>query len=77
MIFHSIVPLDIVFGNPDASGAVNYSEAEYMGEKVLVSRLVNNDYVIARLLSTRPAAYLDTKLQPGAVVKSGDLKIKS
>ena len=77
MILYSIIPLDIVFGNPDGSAEMKYLEAEYLGEKVLVSKLENNNFVIARLLSTNPKSYLNQKLEPGSVIKNGELTIKS
>ena len=77
MILYSIIPLDIVFGNMDSSTEMKYMEAEYLGEKVLVSKLENDNYMIARLLSTNPKSYLNQKLEPGSVVKSGELTIKS
>lgn len=77
MILYSIIPMNVVFGNPEGEGAVKYLEAEYLGEKVLVSKLPNDDYMIARLLSTKPGTFLNQKLEPGSVVKNGDLTIKS
>lgn len=77
MMLYSIIPLDIVFGNTDGGGETKFLEAEYLGEKVLVSKLENNDYIIARLLSTNPKSYLNQKLEPGSVVKSSELMIKS
>lgn len=77
MMLYSIVPLEIVFGNSDGGSQVKYMEAEYLGEKVLVSKLENDDYMIARLLSTNPRSYLNQKLEPGSVVKNGELTLKS
>lgn len=76
MILYSIIPLEIVFGNTDGSSGINYKEAEYLGEKVLVSKLENDDYMITRLLSTNPKSFLNQKLQPGIVVKNAELTIK-
>jgi hypothetical protein len=77
MILYSIIPADIVFGSPDG-GEAKYLEAEYLGEKILVTRLENDDYMIARLLSTNPRAYLNQKLQPGSIVRNdGAMTIKS
>jgi len=68
VILYSIIPSEVVFGG--APGAVdnNYLEMEYLGEKVQVSALSNSQYVIQRVISTSPKAFLNPKLQPGAIV---------
>lgn len=72
MILYSIVPAEVVFGGQDGgSTAVELKEMDYMGEKVQVSALTNNRYVIQRLLSTKPGAYLNPMLQPGTIIESG------
>lgn len=68
MIFHSIIPMEIVFGNKLESQEMNLLEMEYLGEKVQVSPLTNNQLVITRLISTSPKAYLNPDLQPGSVI---------
>jgi len=71
MIFHSIVPIDFVFANfnQNSSGEGKYIEVEYLGEKVQVSPVTNNEYVIVRLISTSPKSYLNPRLQPGSIIK--------
>lgn len=68
MILHSIVPGEVVFGY-NGSSATNFLEMEYMGEKVVVSQTGDGKYVICRLISTSPKAYLDPRLQPGVVIE--------
>ncbi|AUS96298.1 hypothetical protein CDQ84_05055 [Clostridium thermosuccinogenes] len=67
MILYSIVPWEIVFKNDDSSGST-FLEMEYIGEKVIVSPTQDNRYVINRIISTSPKAYLNPKLQPGVVI---------
>jgi hypothetical protein len=67
MIFHSVIPLEIVMGNNDTQNN-NFIEMQYMGEMVQATPIENNRYVIARLISTSPKAYLNPKLQPGTVI---------
>lgn len=68
MIIHSIVPIDLIFNNSENGDTGKTLEIEYLGETVQVSPLTNNQYVISRLISTSPKAYLNPKLQPGSVV---------
>lgn len=68
MIFHSIVPIDFVFGNKSENQEMSLLEMDYLGEKVLVSPMTNNQFVISRLISTSPKAFLNPELQPGKVI---------
>jgi hypothetical protein len=70
VILYSIVPAEVVFENKD----LNYGllkEIDYLGEKVIVMPIENNQYKISRVISTSPQAFLDPKLQPGSII--GDL----
>ncbi|MCX8130637.1 MAG: YlzJ-like family protein [Clostridia bacterium] len=70
MIFHSVIPIDVVMGNGYNNSIENsYVEMDYLGEKIQVSPLENNRYMINRLISTSPKAYLNPKLQPGTVIE--------
>jgi hypothetical protein len=69
MILYSIVPVEIVFDGGDEV-ANKYQEIEYLGEKVVVSPLTNNEYEIVRIISTSPKSYLDPRLQPGNRIKA-------
>jgi len=64
MILYSIVPPEIVFGNFDwcENQKQNYIEVDYCGEKVVVMPLSNNRYMISRVISTSPKAFLNPKL---------------
>lgn len=66
MILYSIIPVEIVFGLTDQK--VKYMETEYLGEKIEVAQLDDKNYVITRLLSTRPSSFLNPKLQPGNII---------
>jgi hypothetical protein len=73
MIIHSIVPMDVIFNNmEDCNGKP--LEIEYMGEKIEVMPLSNNQYKISRLLSTSPKAYLNPLFQPGNIITGIDLE---
>jgi len=70
MILYSIVPPEIVFGNFDwcENQKQNYIEVDYCGEKVVVMPLSNNRYMISRVISTSPKAFLNPKLMPGNII---------
>lgn len=79
MILYTIMPLHAVFGDGynNFGGAYNNeyagypgkcTEINYLGEKVMVYPLENNRYVINRIFSTSPKAYLNPKLQPGRII---------
>lgn len=71
MILYSIVPPDSLFTNSIQNGSdSNTLEIKYLGETVEVSPIDNNSFVIRRLISTTPKAYLNPKLQPGTIIKS-------
>jgi len=65
VIIHSIVPYETIF---HGDGTPVCFETEYLGERVLVSHTSDNRYVITRLLSTSPKAYLNPRLAPGNVL---------
>ena len=68
MILYSIVPGEVVF-EYNENPVISFLEMEYLGEKVVVSQTDDNKYVICRLISTSPKAYLDPRLQPGMVIE--------
>ena len=70
MILYSIIPAEVVFSRQgDDISDAGQREIQYMGERVQVSALTNNRYVIQRLLSTNPVSYLNPKLQPGTIIE--------
>ncbi|HOM01414.1 MAG TPA: YlzJ-like family protein [Acetivibrio sp.] len=68
MILYSIVPTEIVFGNFGVCENQNYIEVDYSGERVVVMPLSNNRYMISRVISTSPKAFLNPKLMPGNII---------
>jgi len=68
VILYSIVPGEVVF-EYNENPVTSFLEMEYLGEKVVVSQTDDNKYVICRLISTSPKAYLDPRLQPGMVIE--------
>jgi hypothetical protein len=69
MIMHSIIPNEIIFSNVEKSSDYKYFEMEYLGERVQVIAGIDNKYVINRIISTSPKAYLNPNLQPGVIIE--------
>lgn len=69
MIMYSIIPNEIIFNNSKSNDDFNFIEIDYLGEKVQVSALTNNRYVISRVISTSPRSFLNPKLQPGCIIE--------
>jgi len=69
VILYSIIPYEIVFGNQCSENTNSFLEIDYLGEKVQVSPLENNRYIIQRLISTSVKAFLDPRLQPGTIIR--------
>ena len=68
MIIHSIVPYEIFFANNKECPEM--LEVEYEGEKVEVYERSRNEYIINRIISSSPKAFLNKNLQPGTVIKT-------
>lgn len=68
MILYSIVPIEIVFADYSSKKPEESIEFDYLGERVEVSPLSNDQYMIKRLISTSPRAYLNPKFQPGTII---------
>ncbi len=70
MILYSIVPWEVVFKNNNEKTIERYIEMDYLGEKVLATPAGENRYVINRIISTSPRAYLNPRLQPGQYIEA-------
>ncbi|HHV29707.1 YlzJ-like family protein [Acetivibrio mesophilus] len=68
MILYSIVPPEVVFENFSWSENQSYIEMNYSGERIVVTPLSNNRYVINRVISTSPKAFLKPELMPGNII---------
>ena len=70
MILHTIMPLEYIF-NKDSSeyNKSDYVDIEYMNEKIQAIELSNGNYIINRLLSSNPSAFLNPNLMPGRIIK--------
>lgn len=69
MILYTIVPDEIIFGEGYNNALENnLTEVEYLGEKLQVVQAVGNQYVIKRIISTSPKAFLNPRLQPGVII---------
>lgn len=80
MILYTIMPMGVIFGDSlsisEGRRETDVLEMEYLGEKVQVAPLTNNEFVITRLISSSPQAFLNPNLQPGVVLK-GNLSTKN
>ena len=76
MILYSIIPPEVVFGDFEKNDEKEHMEIEYLGEKVMVTPLSNNQYKVDRIISTSPKAYLNPKLIPGEVINGSFVDIK-
>jgi len=74
MIHYSIIPPEVVFQGFNDYQEQTHFFAEYKGEKIMVTKRPGNKFEITRLLSTRPASFLDPAYQPGNLVDMQDLK---
>lgn len=74
MILYTIVPAEVVFQEFFNKTKPRYSVAEYRGEKVIVSLMQDNQYIITQLLSTCPSSFLNPAFQPGNQVSREELK---
>jgi len=74
MILYSIIPAEIVFGEyfwqDKNNNKKRYESKEivYLGERVEVSPLTEDQYMIKRLISTSPKAFLDPRFKPGTII---------
>jgi hypothetical protein len=69
MIMYSIIPNEIIFKNTEENFENNYLEMDYLGERVQVTASVDNKFIINRIISTSPKAYLNPNLQPGSKIE--------
>ncbi|HEX3027849.1 MAG TPA: YlzJ-like family protein [Clostridia bacterium] len=70
MILYTIIPEELIFKNQGDNTQNTDKEIDYLGEKVIVTPLPNNEFQINRIISTSLKAYLDPRLQPGNIIKS-------
>ncbi|NLC53200.1 MAG: hypothetical protein GX770_04470 [Firmicutes bacterium] len=69
MLFYSIYPLAVVLEEEEGTKKPEqWREIEVEGKTVLVTVNSRGEQVIARLLSTDPADYLDPRWTPGNVI---------
>ncbi len=74
MILYSIIPQEFVFQGFLETNEQQHHLVEFRGEKIMVTKRPDNQFEISRLLSTRPASYLNPLYQPGSLVDERDLK---
>lgn len=67
MIIWTIIPQEAIWPG-DSSSLTEYEQVEYHGVQVLVEDIGGGQCRIARILTTNPADYLRTDLQPGAIL---------
>lgn len=66
MILWTIFPPEMVWARQEEPPA--YEEMYVQGVRLLAVRRGPQDAIVVRLLTTNPADYLNTSLQPGAVI---------
>jgi len=69
VILYTIVPYNVIFGSNNDIYSELF-EIEYLGEKIQVYSLQDNEYIISRIVSTSPKAFLKPELQPGTIIKT-------
>ncbi|MDU4959718.1 MAG: YlzJ-like family protein [Sporomusaceae bacterium] len=74
MTLWTIMPEAIVFA-PAEPAAGPYDEIEFGGARMLVEKIAADQCRIVRLLSTDPADYLRSELQPGQVLTAGGYEL--
>jgi len=67
MIYYSILPMDFIMNQPTEKYPETL-EINYKGETVEAIPMGNNRYMITRLISTSPKAYLNPAFQPGNII---------
>lgn len=64
MIFHSIMPLELVF-QPDMNEYCRQKEIIYDGIPLIVEMNGDRSYKVVKVNSTNPAHFLDPRFVPG------------
>jgi hypothetical protein len=72
VILHSIIPYEKIYEGYTENNIKEFVEINYKGEKVLAAAMGNSEYMITRVISTWPKAYLNPELQPGTIIRLGD-----
>lgn len=77
MILYSIIPPEVVFRNTEEEYYPKPLKVKYKGEiiEVIPVRRNSPDYMISRILSSSPKAFLEPALQPGSEVKGHNMEI--
>ncbi len=71
MILYTIMPSEYIFNRDNEEyHKNNYVDIEYMNEKIQAIELSDGNYIINRLLSSNPSAFLNPGLMPGRVIKA-------
>ncbi|MGE5329641.1 MAG: YlzJ-like family protein [Deltaproteobacteria bacterium] len=67
MILYSIIPPEVVFKNEEEEYYAKPLKVKYKGEiiEVIPVKKDSSDYMISRVLSSSPKAFLEPGLQPG------------
>lgn len=69
MILYTIMPLDLVFADPDATTKSQAVESTYLGKQIMSMMDSSGSRKIVRLISTDPQDYLDPRFFPGTVIQ--------
>jgi len=77
VILYSIIPPEVVFKNTEEEYYPAPLKVKYKGEiiEVIPVKKGSSDYMITRLLSSSPKAFLEPALQPGMNVSNKDIQV--
>ena len=72
MIIYSIVPSEVIFEQrQETTEKKRY--ISYQGETLEVTPVSENRYRVNRIISTCLKTYLDPRIQPGAILETGEV----
>jgi hypothetical protein len=74
MIFYSVIPMEIVFQQEQQF--YKQKEVHYHGVQMLGGYNEKGQYVIERIISTKPSDYLNAKCQPGNILEIHGKNVK-
>ena len=70
MILYTPMQLELVFDGLDKSPPRTFEQITCRGTSVLAEKASHGRYKVIRVLSTDPAVFLESKLQPDSLVRA-------
>lgn len=68
-MYYSIIPAEMVFDEWDGKELEKHAEITYENCQVIVQPLEDNQARIVQVISSDPADFLKTRVQPGTTIK--------